>query len=320
MELVGIARLAARSELLEAKREVQYFELPTRSILNRTRPNMPFQWTINPYRGCEYGCKYCYARYTHEFMEMAPEEFEDKIYAKSATAHLLRQELGRIDRKEYIAIGTATDPYQPAERRFGRTRAILEVFARERGRHLTITTKSDLVARDVDLLREIARANVVGVNMTITTLDEQLARALEPRAPRPELRLQAVRRLSAGGICTAVFPNPIMPGLTDSERSLDRLARAAREAGAMSFGGGPLFLKPSAQSVMLPFLEREIPELAARYRELYAHSAHLGKAYKDALAARVQRVRARYGLASGTIEYRPEFWDGEEQGELFPLQ
>src|SRR5580704_6366199 len=306
MELVGIARLASESELLEAKREVQYFELPSRSILNRTTPNMPFQWTINPYRGCEYGCKYCYARYTHEFMEMAPEEFEDKIYAKSAAAHLLRQELGRIDRKEYIAIGTATDPYQPAERRFGRTRSILEVFARERGRHVTITTKSDLVARDIDLLREIARANVVGVNMTITTLDEKLARALEPRAPRPELRLQAVRRLSAAGICTAVFPNPIMPGLTDSERALDRLARAAREAGAMSFGGGPLFLKPSAQSVMLPFLEREIPELASRYRELYANSAHLGKPYKDALAAKVQRVRERYGLASGMIEYRPE--------------
>src|SRR5580698_5423102 len=157
MELVGIARLASRSELLEAKREVQYFELPARSILNRTKPNMYFQWTINPYRGCEFGCKYCYARYTHEFMEMAPEDFEDKIYAKAASAHLLRQELGRIDRTETIAIGTATDPYQPAERRFGRTRAILEVFAQGRGRRLAITTKSDMVACDVDLLREIAR-------------------------------------------------------------------------------------------------------------------------------------------------------------------
>jgi len=320
MELVGIARLASRSELLEAKREVQYFELPARSILNRTKPNMPFQWTINPYRGCEFGCKYCYARYTHEFMEMAPEDFEDKIYAKSATAHLLRQELGRIDRKETIAIGTATDPYQPAERRFGRTRAILEVFAQERGRRLAITTKSDMVARDVDLLRAIARGNILAVNMTVTTLDEKLARALEPRAPRPELRLQAVRRLRSAGICVGVFPNPIMPGLTDSERALDSLARAAHGAGAMTFGGGPLFLQPSAQSVMLPFLEREFPDLAVRYKQLFATSAYLGKPYKDALAARVQRVRERYGLASGMIEYRPELWAGEEQGELFPLQ
>ena len=319
MALVGIARLASQGDLLESKREVQYFELPTRSILNRCMSNMPFQWTINPYRGCEFGCKYCYARYTHEFMEMAPEEFEDKIYAKTAGAHLLRQELGGIDRKDAIAIGTATDPYQPAERRYGRTRAILEVFARERGRHLSITTKSDLVARDVDLLREIARANILGVNITVTTLDERLARALEPRAPRPELRLNAIRRLSAAGICVALFPNPIMPGLTDSERSLDCLAHAAREAGAMSFGGGPLFLKPTAKNVMLPFLEREMPQLAARYREMYAHRAYLGKPYKEALALRVRKVRERYGLAAGMIEYRPELWDGDEQGELFPL-
>src|ERR1700693_4367924 len=102
-ELIGIAKMAAQSELLEAKSQVEYFEIGARSILNRTRPDMPFQWTINPYRGCEYGCKYCYARYTHEFMEMAPEEFEDKIYAKSAAAHLLRLELRRIDRQVYLA-------------------------------------------------------------------------------------------------------------------------------------------------------------------------------------------------------------------------
>jgi len=320
MALVGIARLASQGELLEAKREVEYFELPSRSILNRTKPNMPFRWTINPYRGCEFGCKYCYARYTHEFMEMAPEEFEDKIYAKTAGAQLLRQELGRTDRRDWIAVGTATDPYQPAERRFGRTRAILEVFARERGRHLSLTTKSDLVARDVDLLREIARANVLAVNLTITTLDEKLARALEPRAPRPELRLQAVRRLSAAGICVGVFPNPVMPGLTDSDTALDRLARTAREAGAMVFGGGALFLQPAAQKVMLPFLAREYPELEKRYRELFAGNAYLGRAYKDRLAVRVGRIRERYGLAAGMIEYRPELWPGEEQGELFPLE
>jgi DNA repair photolyase len=319
MALVGIARLASQGELLEAKRSVQYFEIPSRSILNRTKPNMPFQWTINPYRGCEFGCKYCYARYTHEFMEMDAFDFEDKIYAKSAAAHLLRQELGRIDRKDHIALGTATDPYQPAERRFGRTRSILEVFARERGRFLGITTKSDLVLRDVELLQEIARANVLGVNMTITTLDEKLARLLEPRAPRPGLRLEAVRRLSDAGICVSVFPNPIMPGLTDGERQLDRLAKAARDAGALSFGGGPLFLMPSAQKVFLPFIEKEFPELASQYREWYEKSAYLGRAYKDTLQQRVRRIRDRYGLASGPIEYRPELWVGEEQGELFPL-
>jgi DNA repair photolyase len=319
MALVGIARLAAEGPLLEAKRRVQYFEIAARSILNRTKPNMPFQWTINPYRGCEFGCKYCYARYTHEFMEMAPAEFEDKIYAKSAAALLLRQELRKVAPKEHIALGTATDPYQPAERRFGRTRSILEVFAREGGRFLGITTKSDLVVRDLDLLREIARRNVLSVNMTITTLDEKLARLLEPRAPRPALRLEAVEKLSSAGIVTAVFPNPIMPGITDSERSLDRLAKEARNRGAQSFGGGPLFLMPSAQAVFLPFLEEHFPKLAASYRERFERSAYLDKAYKDELRTRIHRIRERYGLASGPIDYRPELWVAEEQPTLFEM-
>ena len=249
-------------------------------------------------------------------MEKAPEEFEDKIYAKAYPAHLLRHELLRIDRKDPIALGTATDPYQPAERRFRRTRSILEVFTRQRGWHLGITTKSDLILRDIDLLLEIARANVLGIHITITTLDERLARLLEPRAPRPGLRLRAVRELTAAGIHVSVFPNPIMPGLTDSERSLDRVAKAARDAGAVSFGGGSLFLMPSAQQIFLPFLEREFPELVDRYQDMYSKSAYLSREYKDDLARIVERIRARHNLASGPIEYKPEVWV-EEQGELF---
>src|SRR5207237_4835731 len=139
--------------------------------LNRTKPGMPFTWTINPYRGCEFGCKYCYARYAHEFMELTAASFEDRIYAKANVAALLRRELRKKDPRDGIAIGTATDPYQPAERRFGLTRSILEVFAGERGWNVAITTKSDLVTRDLDLLVAIAKANAVSVNMTITTLD-----------------------------------------------------------------------------------------------------------------------------------------------------
>lgn len=316
MALVGIARLASHSDLLEAKRAVQYFELPSRSILNRVKPNMPFQWAINPYRGCEFACKYCYARYTHEFMEMTPEDFEDKIYAKASSAHLLRQELRRVGPSDRICIGTATDPYQPAERRYRRTREILEVFARERGRYIGITTKSDLVARDIDLLREIARGNIISVHITITTVDTALARLLEPRAPTPQCRLEAVRQVSEAGIVVGVLPSPIMPGITDSERSLDHVAKAARDAGAVRFGGGPLFLMPSAQKVFFPFLEKERPELARQYREWYARSAYLGAAYKKTVAARVCRVRDRHGLASGPVEYKPEVWI-PEQTELF---
>ncbi|HLI84834.1 MAG TPA: radical SAM protein [Bryobacteraceae bacterium] len=319
MALVGIARLASQSDLLAAKSRVQYFEIPSRSILNRTKPNMPFRWTINPYRGCEFGCKYCYARYTHEFMEMPVEEFEQKIYAKHAAAQLLRAELARIPLKDWIALGTATDPYQPAERRFGRTRSILEVFARERGRHLGITTKSDLVARDIDVLQEIARANRLSINITITTLNEKLARLLEPRAPRPDLRLGAVRKLSEAGLRVGVFPNPVMPLITDSEGQLAALAKAARDAGAQYFGGGPLFLMPCAQKVFFPFLDEHFPKLAPHYRARFKKSPYLGRGYKDRLRERIARVRDRYGLDSGPADYRPELLQEEQQPTLFPL-
>jgi len=320
-ELIGIAKMAAQSELLEAKSQVEYFEIGARSILNRTKPDMPFQWTINPYRGCEFGCHYCYARYTHEFMGMEDgRDFENKIYAKAAAPEILRRELRKLDRADHIAIGTATDPYQPAERRFCRTRAILEVFAAEKGRHLSITTKSDLVARDIDLLRETARRNVLSVNITITTLNRRLARLMEPRAPRPDLRLAAVRALTDAGIAAGVFPNPILPMITDSEEALEALASAARQAGAQYFGGGPLFLMPSAQKIFFPFLEKRFPKLAGPYRKLYAHSAYLGPEYKAQLRERIARLRQRHGLASSPVEYRPELWEGEEQGTLFPIQ
>jgi DNA repair photolyase len=319
--LIGIAKMAAESELLGAKSQVQYFEIGARSILNRTKPNMPFQWTINPYRGCELGCKYCYARYTHEFMGLEDgREFESRIYAKAAAPEILRRELRRIGRREAVAIGTATDPYQPAERRFGRTRAILEVFAGEKGLRLSITTKSDLIVRDLELLREVARRNVLSINLTVTTLNRRLARMMEPRAPRPDLRLGAVRTLAEAGLCAGVFPNPILPMITDSEESLDALAAAARQAGAQYFGGGPLFLMPSARRVFFPFLEERFPRLAAPYRRLYAASAYLGSGYKEHLRERVQRVRERHGLGSAPVEHRPELWEGEEQGTLFPLQ
>ncbi len=297
--LVGIARLASLSPSLEAKRTVEYFELPARSLLNRTRPGMPFTWTVNPYRGCEFACKYCYARYTHEFMQQEPEAFENRIYAKANLPHILRTELRRTPEHEGIAIGTATDPYQPAERRFQLTRSILGVLANERGRAISITTKSDLVARDLDLLLKLQQHNKIHVNITITTLNEQLARLLEPRAPRPKLRLGAVRKLSSAGIQVGVFPNPILPLITDKEESLDRLAKAAKDHGASFFGGGILFLMPSAQKVFFPFLKENFPHLMRRYEERYRAAAYLKGAYADTIRERVRTIRDRYGLANG---------------------
>ena len=206
-ELVGIARLAAESPSLELKRRVQYFELPTRKYLTKCdTPRMPFRWTINPYRGCEFGCKYCYARYAHEFMELRdPMDFERKIYVKHFDAIAFRQELEHLAVGETIAIGTATDPYQPAERRYGHTRSILEVFAKTAGFRLGITTKSDLVARDIDLLKEVMRRHYLSIHMTVTTTDRELARLIEPLAPRPDLRIERRAKTIARGIADPRF-------------------------------------------------------------------------------------------------------------------
>src|ERR1700686_2539294 len=180
-KLVGIARLASEGESLRLGHDVEYFTLPVRSLLNRcTGVRMPFTWTINPYRGCEFACKYCYARYTHEFMEMRDGvDFEQKIYVKQHAADLLRQELRRVKPGEEIAIGTATDPYQPAERRFEITRAILQELARHEGLELGLITKGNLILRDLELLKEVGRKNRLFVNLTVTTLNVELARILE---------------------------------------------------------------------------------------------------------------------------------------------
>src|SRR5580704_14208317 len=216
-KLIGIARLASEGESLRQGHDVEYFTLSVKSLLNRcTVARMPFTWTINPYRGCEFACKYCYARYTHEFMEMRDGvDFEQKIYVKQHAANLLRQELRRVKLGDQIAIGTATDPYQPAERRFEVTRAILEELARHEGLEMGIITKGNLVLRDLDLLVEIAQKNRLMVNLTITTLNPNLARILEPRAPRPDLRMDTVRKLSQAGIRAGVSCAPVIPGITD---------------------------------------------------------------------------------------------------------
>ncbi len=312
--LVGIARLAASSDLLEAKRQVEYFELETKRFIGRGSGRMRSIWAVNPYRGCEFGCKYCYARYAHEFMELRdPELFERKIYAKQFQREAFRAELRRLKPGETIWIGTATDPYQPAERRFKIMRGMLEVFSGERGFELGITTKSDLVARDAALLAEIGRKNKVGVHLTITTLDEVLARLLEPRAPRPALRLRALKKLTEAGVRVSVLAHPVMPLINDSEQSLDEVCSAAEANGASSFSAGPLFLKACAQQMFFPFLEQHFPHLARRYRERFEKSPYLKGAYPEMIAERLQKIRARHRMQPWEA---PE-WPAPDQLELF---
>jgi DNA repair photolyase len=296
--LVGIARLAAEGESLREGHNVEYFTLPARSLLNRcTGVRMPFTWTINPYRGCEFACKYCYARYTHEFMEMRDGvEFEQKIYVKQHTADLLRRDLRRVKRGESIALGTATDPYQPAERRYEVTRGILEEFVRHRGLELGIVTKSNLIVRDLDLLREVSRNNVVSVHITVTTLNLELARILEPRAPRPDLRMEAVREISEAGINVGVSCSPVLPGITDSPADLEALVREAAAAGARHIFANPLFLKPCSAAVFLPFIEKHFPHLVDNYRRRYQDRAFLPPSYGKRISQLIARLRQKYGI------------------------
>jgi len=297
--LVGIARLASEGESLREGHNVEYFTLPAKSLLNRCTSGrgMPFTWTINPYRGCEFGCQYCYARYTHEFMELRDgREFEQKIYVKQHTAELLRRDLKRVKPGEGIALGTATDPYQPAERRYEVTRGVLEEFARHRGFELGIVTKSNLVVRDVDLLREVSRNNTLSIHITITTLNVELARILEPRAPRPDLRLDAVRQLSEAGLSVGISSSPVLPGITDSPADLEAVVRAAAAAGARHIFAGPLFLKPCSAAVFLPFLEQHFPQLVENYRARYHERSFLPRSYGKRIALLIATFRQKYGI------------------------
>jgi DNA repair photolyase len=300
-KLIGIARLASESGLLEGKRRVEYRDLETKSYISRCpNPQLPFRWTINPYRGCEFGCKYCYARYTHEFMELREGSlFETRIFAKQWNAAAFRSELRKLPYGETIAIGTATDPYQPAERRYQITRRMLEEVASLSGMRLWITTKSDLVERDIDLLTRIAVHSLIHVNMTITTMDAKLARLTEPYAPRPELRMAAVETLRKAGIAAGVSLSPVLPLINDTEESIDAVVGAASQAGAQWVWHNVLFLRSCARAVFMPFVEAEFPQFIHRYRARYGRSDFIKGPYLDVIRARVDRSRVRHGLASG---------------------
>jgi DNA repair photolyase len=310
---VGIARLAACSPPAETRRKSperpQYFVLPVRSILNRCDSNrVPFEWTINPYRGCEFACKYCYARYTHEYMELDGGEFEKKIYVKKDAAALLAQDVSRKysysseksdgERPDHIAIGTATDPYQPAEREYGVTRACLEELAKREGMSISIITKSNQIVRDIDVLKKIAARSSLQIDITVTTLRPRLARLLEPRAPQPRLRLAAVKELREAGLQVGVSASPLLPGVTDGEGELEAVAAAAKEAGAQWFFSGVLFLMPSSAKQFLPFVREKFPRLARQYEQWYAKNSYAPEEYRRKASERVARIRREHGFES----------------------
>jgi DNA repair photolyase len=320
---IRIARLAAEAEHADDGHLIEFKALKVRSILNWTVSKRR-TWTaysINPYRGCEFGCKYCYARYTHEFMAPKtaaleagagsglstdrlgnepdfhdPLLFERMIFMKQNAAWLLEQELKKIDPAVEIALGTATDPYQPIERKARITRSLLEVFARKKGYRIGIVTKSRLIERDIDLLTEIARYNTLVAHITITTPDAELARLLEPRAPRPDLRFRAVKRLRAAGIRTGILCCPLLPGITDSEKAIDDMARRAAEVGACFMAANPLFLKPCSRPTYLSFVREHFPSLEADYTKRFGAADFASPTYSRELAKIVDEACRKHGL------------------------
>lgn len=297
---VGIARMAAEATRAEERNEVDYKWIDCRSALNRVNGSrVTFEWSINPYRGCEIGCAYCYARYTHEFMEHHdPIDFERKIYIKRSAARRLKMELrgGKYRAGEVIVIGAATDPYQPAEKRFEATRSILEVLAEETGLRIGILTKSDLILRDRDLLSVIARRHELKINMTVTTTDHALARRTEPRAVAPRRRLSAVRLLNDAGIVAGVFLMPIMPAINDQESGIESLAREAAQSHAAFLGYETLFLTKSIRRHFDVFLREQFPQLLHLYRNYYRNGSDPPPDYRGMIASRVDRIRKKYGL------------------------
>lgn len=293
-----LARRAAEAPLDSSGCLTEYRPLPSRSILCRvnSRRGMPFSYAINPYRGCEFGCRYCYARYAHEFLELDTDAFEHKIFFKQDAAWLLEQELKRLKPGTLIALGTATDPYQPLERRLRITRSLLQVFARCSGLELGIVTKSALIARDIDLLKQIATRHKLTVHHTVTTMNTQLARILEPRAPRPDLRIRTLAKLRAAGIRAGVLCSPVMPGITDARSSIAAVARTASQAGASFFAAGALFLKPCSMPTFLSFVEEHFPAQTAAYKLRYGDSAFVSPAYRKRIAALVDSVCKEFQL------------------------
>jgi DNA repair photolyase len=263
---------------------MRFHEVRTKSALNHvpggTR-GLPFEWTINPYRGCTHACVYCFARPTHEYLDMdAGEDFEREIVVKVNVPEVLRAELGRKSwRGAPIALGTNTDPYQWVEGRYKLMRGIWEAM-RDFRNPCSILTKSPLVLRDLDLLQEIAAVTDVSACLSVPTLDEKAWRATEPHTPNPKARLEAVGALNRAGIPTGVLIAPLMPGVNDAPEQVERIVEAATEANATYIGGQTLFLRGAVRDIYFAWLREHRPDLVPRYEKLYAKGAYVSAAEK----------------------------------------
>lgn len=260
---------------------------------------MPFRWSLNPYQGCVHGCHYCFARGFNLYRDLdAGQDFTNIISVKVNAPKVLREELSRPSwRREAVAIGTATDPYQPIEGRYRLTRGCLEALA-ERRTPATVITKGTLAVRDADVMADLARRAECTVAFSVTTVDAELARRLEPGVPPPLSRLWALERLALAGVNAGVLVAPIVPGITDNIKNLESVVRAAAEHGARWVGGQALHLKPGTREHFLGFLRREHPSLLREYERLY-RGGLAPRWFRDEVSERLGGLVKRYGVEGG---------------------
>lgn len=283
------------------RRQTRYHETVAKTIVNPVK-GMRFSWSISPYRGCVHACTYCYARASHAFLGYdTGDDFEKEIVVKVNAADLLAREIRHPRlRQQTMIMGTISDPYQPAEHSYRLTRKILHILDRA-GNPTQITTKSTTVVQDLPILAGMALRTGCAVNFTITTLDDDLARMLEPRAPSPIRRLEAMAKLAEAGIPTGIFAAPILPGLTDADEDLERLASAVAEHGGSYMMASALRIGDGFAKPFLDAARRDFPHLLARY-ERQARVGFRGSVSRqeaDDIYGRMDVIRARYGLASG---------------------
>ncbi|GAB3549422.1 DNA repair photolyase [Actinopolyspora lacussalsi] len=285
---------------IEAGTEDAYaIEIRAKSILNRVpgESGVPFEWTLNPYRGCGHACRYCFARNTHTYLDLdSGHDFDSKIVVKVNAGQLLRRELANPKwRGHPVAMGTNTDPYQRAEGRYALMRDILTALT-ERANPFSILTKSTLILRDLDLIESAAAVTDVSIAVSIGSLDEGLWRTVEPGTPAPARRLEVVRRFAEAGIGCSVLLAPILPGLSDSWEHIDRTVGALVEAGAKSITPLPLHLRPGAREWYRAWLQREHPSLVPLYARLYRDSSYAPESYRREVVELVERACRAHGM------------------------
>ncbi len=287
---------------------ITFHEVLSKSALNKVPPSstMPFEWTVNPYRGCSHACVYCFARKSHTYLDFdSGVDFDSQVVVKVNVAEVLRKELFKPSwQRPHVALGTNTDPYQRAEGRYRLMPGIIEALA-DSGTPFSILTKGTLLARDIPLLREAGKQVSVGMGISLALIDEQLAQAIEPGTPSPKARLALISKLRDAGLPCGVMAMPILPWLTDSDEALDSLFAALSQAGATGVSAGALYLRPGTREWFMGWLAREHPSLVGRYQRLYGTGAYASKEYRQWLAERINEAKARNGFTAQGFIHDP---------------